>query len=61
VRYHGAVKFKVLKSLRHRRARARSPPPAWRFRPVVRLVDRAVRRVGDAVRRETALRQIRER
>ncbi len=40
VRYHGAVKFKVLKTLRRRRARRALASLALRFPPFVRLVDR---------------------
>ena len=40
VRYRGAVKFKVLKSLRHHRAARALAHLALRFPPFVRLVDR---------------------
>ncbi|PAW65471.1 MAG: hypothetical protein B9S34_10900 [Opitutia bacterium Tous-C1TDCM] len=39
VRYHGAVKFKVLKSLRHRRARRALAAAALALPPFVRAVD----------------------
>jgi 2-polyprenyl-3-methyl-5-hydroxy-6-metoxy-1,4-benzoquinol methylase len=39
VRYHGAVKFKVLKTLRHRPALRAVASLALRFPPVVRLID----------------------
>ncbi|MBI5689409.1 MAG: class I SAM-dependent methyltransferase [Verrucomicrobia bacterium] len=40
VRYDGAVRFKVLKSLRHRRATRTAARLALQFPPFVRLVDR---------------------
>ncbi len=39
VRYHGAVKFKVVKSLRHRRALRAAASAALAFPPFVRVVD----------------------
>jgi SAM-dependent methyltransferase len=39
VRYHGAVQFKVLKTLRHRRALRALARLALRFPPVVRSID----------------------
>ncbi len=41
VRYHGAVKFKVLKTLRHRPAARALARLALAFPPVVRLIDHA--------------------
>jgi SAM-dependent methyltransferase len=40
VRYHGAVKFKVLKSLRHRRALRAIAAALLKIPPFVRVVDR---------------------
>jgi 2-polyprenyl-3-methyl-5-hydroxy-6-metoxy-1,4-benzoquinol methylase len=56
VRYHGAVKFKVLKSLRHRRALRAIAAALLKLPPFVRVVDRlyGVSAMPCAVKSETS-------